>query len=233
MYHSMTIGTKHTYQDFGLIPTSRPVINPPSPNLSYVEVPGVSGSLDITEAISGNITYADRTGSFEFYVVKGRNWSQVYETVMSYLHGKRLHLILDDDKNYFYVGRISVNQWKSDKNNSYIVLDYQLEPYKYEVTTVTVPWAVNYAADGMGYRKNSYSITTSAGTYITPEGDMPFTPVFYVESITGNLTVSISGTTYPLIKGKNRLSQLHLMKKTYSAYAGTATVSVYTRRGWL
>lgn len=234
MYHGMTIGTKHTYKDFGLIPTSRPVINPPSPNFTYVEVPGASGSLDISEAISGGITYADRKGSFEFYVINGRNWSEVYESIMTYLHGQRLHLILDDDNGHFYVGRISVNQWKSDKNNSYIVLDYQLEPYKYEITSVTIPWAVNHTADGMGWRKNTYSIISSAGTYLVPEGDIPITPIFYVESMAGNLTVKINNVTYALILGKNRLPQLHLTgARVYSLYTGTATVSVYTRRGWL
>ena len=78
MYHSMTIGEKHTFRDFGLIPVSRPVVNPPQPNYSFLEVPGANGSLDISEAVCGNITYADRTGSFEFYVKNGRNWVDVY-----------------------------------------------------------------------------------------------------------------------------------------------------------
>ena len=78
MYHSMIIGEKHTFRDFGLIPVSRPVVNPPQPNYSFLEVPGANGSLDISEAVCGNITYADRTGSFEFYVKNGRNWVDVY-----------------------------------------------------------------------------------------------------------------------------------------------------------
>lgn len=75
MYHSITIGKKNTFQDFGLIPTSRPVITPPSPNYSYLEIPGGSGAFDISEAVSGTLTYANRNGSLEFYVKGGRDWA--------------------------------------------------------------------------------------------------------------------------------------------------------------
>ena len=36
MYHSLIIDGKNTYDDFGLIPTSRPIINPSSPRYSYI-----------------------------------------------------------------------------------------------------------------------------------------------------------------------------------------------------
>lgn len=235
MYHSMTIEEKHTFRDFGLIPVSRPVVNPPQPNYSFLEVPGANGSLDISEAVCGNITYADRTGSFEFYVKNGRNWVDVYAEIMSYLHGKRLTVTLDDDPAYFYVGRISVNQWKSDKNNSFLTLDYQLEPFKYEVTDITsVPWAVNCAADGLGWQMAGAMIDTPTMCTLSPGGAMPYVPVFWVSQITELFTAEVNGKIYTLSEGKNRIPEVQVSKTNVEIYlSGNAQIEVYTRWGWL
>ena len=235
MYHSMTIGEKHTFRDFGLIPVSRPVINPPPPNLSFLEVPGMNGSLDLSETVCGAITYADRTGSFEFYVRNGRNWVNVYAEIMSYLHGKRLTVTLDDDPAHFYVGRISVNQWKSNKNNSFLTLDYQLEPFKYEVTDITsVPWAVNCAADGLGWQVAGAMIDVPTLCTIPLEGDMPSVPVFWISQITETLTAEVNGNIYTLFDGKNRIPGLQLSRAgTEIILSGNARIDVYTRWGWL
>ncbi|WP_294143881.1 hypothetical protein [uncultured Clostridium sp.] len=234
MYHSITIGNKHTYKDFGLIPTSRPVVNPPSPNFSYLEIPGVSGSLDLSEAVSGNITYADRTGSFEFYVRPGRDWSEVYDSILSFLHGQRLAVTLEDDPTHFYVGRVSVNQWKSDKNHSFIELDYQLRPFKYEMTTIkSVPWSVGNATEHMGYRMVSVSVTTTLSTSITVGGTMPIVPILWVTSLSGSLTLTVNSKTYTLTSGKNRIPELSIQKETSLFFKGKANIGIYTRRGWL
>ncbi len=235
MYHSMTIGDRHTFRDFGLVPTSRPVVNPPCPNLSYLEIPGTNGSLDISEAVCGNVTYANRTGSFEFYVKNERNWVEVYAEVMSYLHGRRLSLILDDEPAFFYVGRISVNQWKSDKNHSFLTLDYNLEPFKYEITaTKTVPWEVNAAIDTRGWRVDTLTFTSSATRMIKMEGIMPMVPILWVDSVTGTLSVTVNGKKVILAKGKNRIPEFAVKDKDLSVnFSGNATVKIYTKRGWL
>lgn len=36
MYHSITIGEKNTWDDWHLIPTSRPLVNPPSVNTHLI-----------------------------------------------------------------------------------------------------------------------------------------------------------------------------------------------------
>ena len=46
MYHSITIGSKNTWDDWYLIPSSRPVVNPPKPKTKYIDIPGADGHLD-------------------------------------------------------------------------------------------------------------------------------------------------------------------------------------------
>lgn len=141
MYHSVTFGNKNCYDEWRLVPSSRPVINPPKLKVQYVDIPGADGSIDLTESLAGRPVFEDREGSLEFIVLNDfnvdnydYNWIDVYTSIMQYLHGQRMTLILEDEPDYYYEGRFTVNSWKSDQNNSTITIDYRLSPYKYRVS---------------------------------------------------------------------------------------------------
>ena len=140
MYHSITFGGKNTWSDWGLIPTSRPVFSPPSVKTVYVDIPGADGSIDLSDVLTGDVKYENRSGSFEFRVDRSRNWSIVYSEILNFLHGQKLKIFLDDDPGYYYYGRAQVNQWKSDKNFSLITIDAFVEPYKYEKYSSLEDW---------------------------------------------------------------------------------------------
>lgn len=157
MFHSLTLGDKNTWSNWHLIPTTRPVVNPPPVNEKYVEIPGRNGSIDLTTFLSGSPTYGNRKGSWEFYVIcKGMevslptgylttsqknalwaDWKTAYDTILNYLHGKNHSVALDDDPDYVYTGRMTVNSFKSDKDNSTITIDYVLAPYKQHKTNLS------------------------------------------------------------------------------------------------
>ena len=142
MYHSITFGEKNSFDDWHLVATERPVIAQAAPKIRYIDLPGANGSIDLTEALSGRASFSNREGSFEFYVLNdydGYDWVTVYETVLNYLHGQKIRMTLEDDPNYYYYGRFSVNQWKSQKDWSRIVIDYNLEPEKHWQGTGTEP----------------------------------------------------------------------------------------------
>lgn len=141
MYHSITIGDKNTWDDWHLIPASRPLFNPPSVKTNYVDIPGGDGMLDLTTALTGHPTYSNRTGSWTFYVQNGfKDWTALYSEIMVYLHGQHLKAVLEDDPAYYYEGRFSVNQWKSDPQWSQIVIDYNVGPYKKEIGNTGSDW---------------------------------------------------------------------------------------------
>lgn len=128
----VTFGIKHSYRAFGLLLKKRPYISPPPPKTKLIEVPGSDIILDLTESLTGKVHYGMREGKFEFFVVGGRpKWSAVYAAILNELHGQRLQIVLDDDPNYYWMGRVSVNEWESDKKTATIVLSAQLEPYKH------------------------------------------------------------------------------------------------------
>ena len=151
MYHSITFGEKNTWDDWHLIPTSRPVFNPPAQKVKTIDIPGGDGVIDLSQALTGYPIYQNRTGSFEFIVPNGfepwnpgtiekQPWHTTYSDIMDYLHGQKLRAVLEDDPEYFYEGRFTVNAWKSANDWSRITIDYDVGPYKWYVLSSTDGW---------------------------------------------------------------------------------------------
>lgn len=205
----------NTWDDWHLIPASRPLFNPPGVRTNYIEIPGMDGILDATELLSGRPLYENRTGSNEFYVMNGYgSWAGRYSEIMNYLHGKKVKAILEDDPFYYYYGRMTVNQWKSEKDWSKIVLDYDFYPYKMETRDPNADgdwlWDPFSFVDGVIRKYTDYHGLTvpkdgrNTITMSIPNNAMVATPTFWVRSTNnGNndsLTISMSdgtGKTYP------------------------------------
>lgn len=138
---------RNTWKDWHLIPSSRPVINPPTIKSNYIDIPGGNGTIDASTILTDYPVYNDREGSIEYYVTRNydsyASWIKVYSDVMNYLGGKKFKVILEEDPGFFYRGRVNVNQWKSEKDWSKITLDYHLEPFKYETFASTDRWLWN------------------------------------------------------------------------------------------
>lgn len=124
----------NTWQDWHLIPSSRPEIAPPEVYTNYVDLPGCHGKLDLSEYLTGYPVYKNRTGSLEFYAANGYHfWAETYGQICNFLHGRRLYMVLYDEPEYFYTGRFRVNGWNSDgqTNWSTVTIDYELDPFKF------------------------------------------------------------------------------------------------------
>lgn len=127
-YHSIIISGKNTYGEWAMYPTSRPHIAPAEVKTSYVDVPGADGGLDYTDLLTGEPRYGYRKGSWEFMLIPGTNWPNVYRSLVNFLHGRQHTVVLEDDPSWEYQGRLTVNSWKSEQHNSLIVIDYVLSP---------------------------------------------------------------------------------------------------------
>ena len=128
---------KNTWEDWGLVGSSRPTIAPAKPITNLVKVTGMSGFYNASEVLTGYPLYESRTGSFEFIVLNSWNkpdaksWVEVYSEVSSFLNGQELCCTFEDDPEYFYKGVFAVNEFASGEYNSTITIDYEVEPYKY------------------------------------------------------------------------------------------------------
>ena len=140
--HSVTFGDKHSWTDFHLVPTSRPVVSLPTFKERYVDIPLRNGMVDLGSLLTGKPVYANRIGSIEFLVdlEKWPSWMVAYTTIAMHLHGKTMHMTLDDDPEFYYEGRFTVNQWQSGASFSTIVIDYNLQPFKVNVQDSAGEW---------------------------------------------------------------------------------------------
>lgn len=131
----------HTWKDWELILAEKPDVNFPAVKTNYIDLPGGNGQIDLTESLTDDVKYKNRTGSFVFTKIGNReNWNNFKSSIANFLHGKKLKIILDEDLSFYYVGRLSINDWKSDKKTGQLTLDYDLDPYKYERTTSAEDW---------------------------------------------------------------------------------------------
>lgn len=133
MQSGVTFGTFHSFRAWGLMLSKRPVISPPEPKYKLIEVPGSDAVIDLTEALAGTVTYRPREIKCEFVTKESRErWAEIHSAVMNAIHGKRLQIVLDNDPDYYYIGRITVGDMQNEKGIMTLSVTATVEPYKYE-----------------------------------------------------------------------------------------------------
>ena len=129
--HGVTFGKKHSFREWNLMLKMPPEISPPKPKTKIIQVPGSDTIIDLTENLTDGVKYEPRTIRCEFCVVGGRSkWPAVYSAILNEIHGRRVQIIMDDDPNYYYIGRVAVDQWESEEATASVVITAEVEPYK-------------------------------------------------------------------------------------------------------
>lgn len=127
----VTLGGYHSYSTWGLWLKEAPEISPPEPQTYLVEIPGMDGSLDLTEKLSGGVRYKDRKIKLTFLsLAKRTQWPDICSDMMAKLHGKSVQIVMDDDPGYYYLGRISFDSVKQDNHVTTIVINATVGPFK-------------------------------------------------------------------------------------------------------
>lgn len=137
---------KDSWEAWGLIPKTLPVIAPPPVIKKQIEVYGANSVIDLTEVPRGFPTYQNRTGSLTFYVdgsASDFNWVHVLNEVTDHLHGFSMKMMLADEPSNYYFGRFEVSGWNAGAHVNEITINYDLDPYKYSVFTTTEDWLWN------------------------------------------------------------------------------------------
>lgn len=195
-------GNYHSYNDWGLILQSKE-IKAPAPKINQIEIEGGDGVLDLTDFF-GDVKYKNRSLSFQFVkaCISQDEYFLLFSQVQNAVHGRIMNIILDDDPANYYRGRVSVNEWKSEKNIGTVVIEVDADPYKYKLNETVVSRVVSGSSTIIlaNSRKRvvpsittdaeftiafgTYSGTFSAGTFTIPE----------LELTEGNNTVTVTGT---------------------------------------
>lgn len=241
MYHSITFGNKNTWDDWHLVPLTRPVFNPPKQKTNTIDIPGADSALDFSEALTGYPVYSDRVGSFTFVVMNGyKDWTDTYSDIMDYLHGNVLHAQLEDDPKYYYEGRFSIDSWESEPDRSKITISYIVKPYKFNIfTSIDDP-------DTSDIYKNIV-VNTDVLTPIILNGSvgrMPICPIFQVAADANGIEVRLTNEyssldiTNVFLTGDSQhpdfiITDLSSTALTKLWFKGHGTISVLFRSGRL
>ena len=138
--NTVTFGTHRSYDDLQILLTGK-TIGTPAPKVEQIDLPGSDGVLDLTEFFDGT-KYANRQLSFEFATKVHRSlFLQQFAMIQNLLHGKKMDIYLSDDPEWYYTGRVHVNEWKADKSVGRFTIDCDCEPFKHResVQLVTMP----------------------------------------------------------------------------------------------
>lgn len=121
----------NTYEDWGLILNN--VENSlPTPKTDYIANSGGDGTIDNTEVLE-EIKYNDRAIKFTFTMRdKFNDIEEVKSKIANYVHGKKFKITMYRDLDYYYIGRISMEDFAINKATGTFKLVATCKPYKYK-----------------------------------------------------------------------------------------------------
>lgn len=194
-------GDYHSYNDLSLILINKE-IGSPQIKTKIVNVDGAHSHIDYTEYF-GEVKYDNMKHLFEFNSkIPQSQFMAQFSEVKDKLHGRKLPIILDEDADYFYMGRLNVSSFAKDKNIGVISIECDCEPWKYKINETVVAQAISGSASiilsnsrkkvvptirttaSMTIDFDGNSATIGAGTYTIPT----------LELSEGDNTVIVTGT---------------------------------------
>lgn len=183
----------NTAYDWGLLLTAK-VVSDPEPKTNYQTLDGTSGSLDLTEALTGEVTYDDRTLAASFSLSEGtvQEREAVLRQIVAALHGRKVNIVEPDDPEHYMVGRVFI---KGTTNTlAYATLDVEAicEPWRY---------AVNESERCVTVKNNS------ADVVICNAGTKSVCPVI---TVTGTVNITDNGVTTELTAGSYKITDIRL-----------------------
>ena len=213
-------GNYHSYINFSLILKKGGLtLETPKAKTEYVEIPGADGKLDLTDYF-GDVKYSNRklSASFET-MLRHQEFFDLIETIANAIHGKRLNIILDEETNFYLVGRVNVNQYKSIEQIGAIVIDADCEPYKLEINETIVSHTLN-SVEKEVYLTNLRKRVSPSIEVVANEGE--------------NVYLTFEGTTYSLSNGSWTIPEMILKEgQNYIKLSGNGTITFKYRRGKL
>lgn len=211
--NTINFGDYNSFIDFSLILTSK-TIGSPAPKTSTIEIEGGDGNLDYTDYF-GDTFFNNRALTFDFEtIISPSEFPSLFSRIQNALHGKKMKVRLSEDSEFYYYGRIIVNEWKSNKRIGKITIEVDADPYKYRnfetVRTISVSGDTNFVLNNLRRRA---------------------TPTI---EVSGNVTFTFDGVIYSLTTGTYLDSSITLKEgNNYFAVSGSGTITFKYKEGGL
>lgn len=125
-------GSYYSWDDWKLVLQAQDV-SIPAPKTNTIDIPGANGSLDLTEALTGSVVYEDRELSFSFQTAEAltqKGWADMISEITTAIHGQRLGIVLDDDPEWTYNGRCTIDSFTNTSASQSITILCKCNPLK-------------------------------------------------------------------------------------------------------
>ena len=225
MFESVKIGEKHLYDDFDLILKTKS-ISPPKPKVETVSIPLRDGDLDLSEVLTDDIKFDNREIELSLMYMGDRAlWSGVFTNLASYLHGKRMQIIFDDDKNFYYTGRVAIDKWATNRAVADLVIKIDAEPYKRDLISTLQPWEWDTFDFESGIINEVDNITVSGTTTVSLIGRRK--RVYPTINVSSAMTLRYNNNSYNLTAGNNTIYDLLLQEgENLLTFVGNGTAKI-------
>lgn len=229
-FYSVTFGDKNTWDEWNLMPVKAGKIEFATPEVKseYIDIPGSDNALDLTEALTGYPIYDSRKGSVRFrFFNNGVSARSRFNRLKNYLHGRHMKAVIEDEPDYYYIGRFMVGDFEPKQGNwGDVEISYILNAYKLEITSTNEDWLWDPFNFETGVIREYGEIVIDGKTTVTVIGSRkPTVPRFTVTG--GSLTLTIGTNWYSLPVGRTVLPQIVLMDEEYEMiFEGNGTVEI-------
>ena len=206
----------NTAYDWGLTLTAKET-PPPEVKTNYVSLDGMSGTLDLTEALTGEPTYNDRTVAASFMCSEGTFYDRVHlvHDIITALHGKKVQIIEPDDPEHYFLGRVHITPVLGSHAYTELEMEAICEPWRYALNETERMVNVNGSTDVV---LNNTGVRTLSPTV----------------SVSGTVTLSFDGFSQELTAGTYKLTDLRLRQgDNVIGVSGSGTVTFTYREATL
>lgn len=228
----VTFGDIHTFAKWGIILTHTD-IEFPTPKIEKIDIPGADGELDFSTSLTGDMKYSNRKIAFTFTTTERyQAWKSLMSEIANYLHGKKFRIILDEDLGFYYFGIAEVNEFKSDKSIGTIVIECDVDPYKYDITQSNEDWKwdpFNFE-DGIINETNNIEVsgTKDVVMYGRRKRVVPWI------TCDNPMQVVFKSQTYNLTAGRQKVLNIEICEGINTLkFIGNGTVTIEYRGGSL
>ena len=224
----------HTYLDWGMLQVGPAIVSPPKVQTNFIKVTGKDGVLDYTTALDGNVHYESREFSVTLRCIAKRDeLKSIYSKILTFVHGRKLKAICDDDANYYWEGRFEAGTPKYKKPYWEIEISGTVDPYKYNLSSTMGDWLWDpfvFETD-IAWDYADLEID-EVGEIVVATTSMPTTPIF---RLSAPMKMTVNGDMeYDLPAGDSTVPGMVLTDTdTTFTFVGTGTVTIGFRGGSL
>lgn len=138
MLHGVKINWVDTLTRYGLCLLADVEIPAPAVRTTRITVPGMDGSIDVSQALTGEPVYDDVDISIPLFARKGDAELQAIrrQLLLAY-HGREVEVVLPHDAKHYYLGTLSIGNL-SGYGSGEIPVTLHAGPWRYKIEPTVV-----------------------------------------------------------------------------------------------